>query len=87
MNAKMIVILMMAVLAALFLWSRRFRRKEKALTVLEVASFEAMNAWAKTKDDSLKQKALAANVALLMAHGMSEQQANEKANLEFSKLS
>lgn len=87
MNAKMIVILMMLVLICLFLWSRRFRRKEQSINGLEIASFEALNLFASNKTEENKTKAIEATKALAMAHGMSEQNAHEKAIQEIQKFS
>lgn len=87
MNAKMIVILMMVVLVCLFIWSRKYRRKEESINGLEIASFEALNNFANNKTEENKAKAIEASKALAMAHGMNEQSAQEKAAQEIQKFS
>tara|TARA_R110000868_G_scaffold164359_15_gene396923 strand:- start:566 stop:826 length:261 start_codon:yes stop_codon:yes gene_type:complete len=86
MNAKMIVILMMAVLVALFVWSRWFRKKEQCLNKLEIDSFESLQKWLLDKSDENKNKAIQASAALSMAHGMSPEKANEQALKQIESL-
>tara|TARA_R110000868_G_scaffold20678_5_gene87155 strand:+ start:22280 stop:22540 length:261 start_codon:yes stop_codon:yes gene_type:complete len=85
-NAKMIVILMMAVLVALFAWSRRFRKKEQATNQLEIKSFETMQLWMSNKTTENKDKAIQASAALSIAHGMNEEQAKELATKQIESL-
>lgn len=87
MTAKMIVILMVLVLIALFVWSRSFRRKEESITALERESFLALDQWSKNKDEANKEKAIAASVALFCAHGLSQEQALKKAQENLGSLS
>ncbi len=86
MNAKMIVILMMSVLIALFAWSRRFRKKEQVFNQLEIESFETMQLWMSNKTAENKDKAIKASAALSIAHGMNEEQAREVATKQFESL-
>lgn len=86
MNGKMIVILMMSVLAVLFLWSRRFRRKEQGFNLLEAASFESVQKWVKDKSQANKENALESIMAVSMAHGMKQEKALRLANQELEKF-
>lgn len=86
MNAKMIVILMMLVLLALFIWSKYFRKNEMIVTKLEVESFEAMKRWQETQTEELKKDAFNKMIALSLAKGLSQEKAEHHAEKQFKTL-
>lgn len=86
MNAKAIVILMMVVIAVLFIWSARYRRKEKNTNALEIASFEAMKRWLEDRSEDNRERAIEAHAALAQAHGTPIEVARENAKLELERL-
>lgn len=86
MNAKMIVILMMLVLLALFIWSKFFRKKELIVSKLEAESFEAIKLWQKSQTAELKQDALEKVTALYLARGLSKEKAELQAQKQFTSL-
>ncbi len=87
MNAKMIVILMMAVLATLFIWSKFYRKKEQVISKLEVESFEAIQIWLKNKTEQTKKDAIEKTVALSLAQGLTPEKAMTMAENQISSLS
>lgn len=87
MNAKMIVILMMVVLAGLFIWSKFYRKKEVSMMKLEIESFEATKRWLANKTPEAKNEAIEKNIALSIAQGASPDQAKLKAEKQLTALS
>lgn len=86
MNAKMIVILMMLVLLALFIWSKYFRKNEVIVMKLEVESFEAMKRWQQNQTEQLKKDAFEKTLALCIAKGLSQDQAELHTEQQFKTL-
>jgi len=86
MNAKMIVILMMLVLLALFIWSKYFRKNEMIVSKLEAESFEAIMRWQQNQTDELKKDAFNKMIALCLAKGLSQEKAELHAEKQFKTL-
>ncbi len=87
MTGKMLVILMTIIIMALFMWSTRYRRKEKNYTALEAASFEAMKRWRENRNEENERLAIEAHIALARAHGQNPDQAAHNVKQEMARFS